>query len=224
MPKRYYRLANGETYHVFNRSIDNREILSKNSEIEKFLALIDYYRFPQSLSYSKYRVLAKNLKEAYLTQYRQKSPLVSVLSYAIMPDHYHFLLKQLSDEGIKTFTSKIQNAFAKHTNTKFKRRGSLFLNPFKAKHIDTDEILVHVSRYIHLNPVTGYIFNFSELRKSSLTSFPYYLKKLDRSPESLVDNSLLLTRFRGSKGYADFVANQVDYQRKLAKIKRLLFD
>lgn len=224
MPKRHFLLVNNEIYHVYNRSIGNTEIFTGKREIERFTELLDFYRFPQKLRFSKYRELSPELKELYLLQARKELPLVSIWAYAIMPDHFHLLIKQLADNGIKTFVSNIQNAYAKYMNIKKKRRGSLFLNPFRAKHIDDDSVLVHVSRYIHLNPVTAYMFEFKNLTVSSLTSFPYYFGRMNKSPELLIDNSFLLERFRGGKAYRDFVANQVDYQRKLGQIKKYVFE
>lgn len=217
-------MAEGEAYHVFNRGIGGAEIFLGKREIERILELFDYYRFPQKIRFSQFKLLNKELKEKYLQQTRGGSPMVSLWAYAVMPDHYHLLIKQLKRGGIKSFVSKFQNAYAKYINLKKKRLGSLFLNPFKAKRIESDEILVHVSRYIHLNPVTAFMFNLNELKTSPLTSFPYYLKRRDSSSENMIDNTFLLERFRGSKQYFKFVANQVDYQRKLGLIKKSLFE
>lgn len=224
MARRKVILEEGEIYHVFNRGIGGAEIFLGKREIERILELFDYYRFPQKIRFSQFKLLNKELKEKYLQQTKSNSLIVGLWAYAIMPDHYHLLIKQLKKDGIKRFVSNFQNAYAKYINLKKKRLGGLFLSPFKAKRIESDEILVHVSRYIHLNPVTAFMFDFNELKTSPLTSLPYYLKRKDSSSENMVDNSFLLRRFRGSKQYLKFVANQVDYQRKLDLIKKNLFE
>ena len=147
--------------------------------------------------------------------------LVEVYSFAIMPEHYHLLLKQLNDDGIKIFISNFQNGFAKYYNARNERDGSLFKSPFRAKLITSDEKFLHVSRYIHLNPVTSYILEFKDLGTYPYTSFPYYL---GYKKDNLVNTDFITRIFGNNKKYAEFVENQVDYQRKLRKIKSFILE
>lgn len=79
--------------------------------------------------------------------------LVDVICYAIMPDHYHLLLREKLERGITSFIHRCNISIAKYINTKTERHGPLFESLFKSKHISTNYYLLHLSLYIHLNPL-----------------------------------------------------------------------
>lgn len=219
--KRNLVLTEGETYHILNRSIAKEDIFTKKTNLRRALNLIDYYRFPQKLSYSKYLDLPTGIKKHYEVNFRKQNPIIEIFAFAFMPDHFHFLLKQLKVKGISIFLSNFQNAFAKYFNLKEARDGGLFKRPFRAKWVDTDEKFLHISRYIHLNPVTSYIIEIKDLKSYPWTSYTYYLSE---SENSLVNTKFLLKQLGKKDKYVSFVNNQVDYQRKLHKIKKLTLE
>lgn len=213
-------MATGETYHVFNRSVGKTEIFVGARNLRRVLNLCDYYRFPQKLRFSKFRVLKKEIKDSYIQSYKRLVPLVEIYAFAFMPTHYHFLLKQMVDQGIRQFISNFQNSFAKAFNLVNDRNGTLFQTPFKAKRIETDEEFMHVSRYIHLNPVTSYLINLQDLPHYSWTSFVDYGMK-----DSLfVNTKFLLNMFGSINAYKKFVEDQSDYQKRLDVIKHLIIE
>jgi putative transposase len=92
---------------------------------------------------------------------------------------------------------------------------------FRAVRVSDDAQLLHVSRYIHLNPVTAYLTEIDELEKYYWSSFPEYLGK--RQP--LFCNPKPILDFYKRRGeYHKFVYNQADYQRRLQDIKHLLLE
>ncbi len=101
---------------------------------------------PIFLEDNDYRRYLKRLSE-YLPKHA-----VSILSYCLMPNHIHLLLKQTGQEPIDKFIHRLHTAYTMFFNKKYERVGSVFQGRFKAKQIETDEYLLHVSRYIHLNP------------------------------------------------------------------------
>lgn len=223
MSQRPVVLANNEIYHVFNRSIAGENIFAQNQKanLNKALEIVDYYRFPQKLRLSKFKSLPAELKKQYLDALGSIIPLVEIYAFAFMPNHFHLLLKQIKDKGIVTFISNFQNSFAKVFNLKNNRNGALFQNAFKAKRIVIDEQFSHVSRYIHLNPVTSYMIDFDKLASLEWTSFPVYSTN-EQIP--FINSDFLLNMFGSKEKYVKFVADQVDYQRNLAYIKDLLME
>ncbi len=212
--------AEGEYYHVYNRTTASEQVFTRTRDIKRALDLISFYKYRQSLRFSFYDRLKDEEKKVYLQKMSVEKPLVEIYAYSLMPNHFHLLLKQVNELGIQKFLSDFQNSYAKYFNVKNKRFGTLFQRPFKAKHIETDEELLHISRYIHLNPVTSYIMEFEELKENKLTSLSVYLG----NDETFV-NTDLVTKLVGTRvKYEKFVADQVDYQRKLASIKYLLFE
>jgi putative transposase len=78
---------------------------------------------------------------------------VEMICYCLMPNHFHFLLKQNSKDGITKFMRRISNAYVRYFNKRYNRVGALFQGKFKAALIKSDDYLLHLSRYIHLNPL-----------------------------------------------------------------------
>ncbi len=223
MPHRPVVLANNEIYHIFNRSIAGENILALNQKanLTKALEIVNYYRYPQKLRLSRFKMLPSELKKQYLKSFKSAVPLVEIYVFAFMPNHFHFLLKQIQDRGIARFIANFQNSFAKVFNLKNDRNGALFQNAFKAKRIITEEQCIHVSRYIHLNPVTAYLIEFDQLPGFGWTSFPAYAKDMQIP---FVNTEFLLKMFGSKEKYLKFVEDQVDYQRQLALIKNLMME
>ena len=169
MPRRNVVLATNEIYHVYNRSIAREQLFSNRLYLRKALEAMEYYRFPQRLSLSKFRQLSQKLKVQYIIESERKSPLVEIYSFAFMPNHFHLLVKQLEDNGISRLVTNFQNSYAKYYNLKNGRDGSLFKSQFKAKWVESDEQYLYTSRYIHLNPVTAYIIPIEQLGLSPWT-------------------------------------------------------
>jgi len=214
-------LANNEFYHIFNRTIANEVVFNNKHHLNRVLSLTNFYRFKVPLSYSKFQNLPKQEKEKILSVIYRSSPLVEIYSFAFMPNHYHFLIRQLEDNGIEYFVSNLQNSFAKFYNKKFNRKGSLFCHSFERVRIETEEQFIHVSRYIHLNPVTSYLIKLEELDGYLFTSFPAYVGK---GLFSFINTELILNHFKTSQRYKEFVYNQSDYQKKLREIRHLLIE
>ncbi len=158
-------LANNEIYHVFNRGIELRPTFTTKREYERALIAFNVYRFKSpSLRLSKALLLEKAEREKFflkLTKEGQK--LVDVLSYCLMPNHFHFLLRQRLENGISEFLSNFSNSYTRYFNTKHHRNGALFQGIFKATIIESEEQFIHVSRYIHLNPVVSFVIKKENL-------------------------------------------------------------
>lgn len=223
MPRRSQLIVTGQVYHVFNRSVGNKDIFDGKRELSRLFELIKYYRYSHTLRFSKFKLLSKERRKEYISWIigEKGRRLVEIFAYAFMPDHYHLLLRQERKGGIKDYVSNFRNAYAKYFNIKNKSRGSLFINPFKAKRVESDEILLHVSRYIHLNPVTSYLIEIDKLHQDFRTSFPDYIKK---SSSGFVNTKFLIDIIGSRNKYNKFIEDQVAYQRKLRLIKKLTLD
>ena len=223
-------LATDEIYHTYNRSIGKQFIFNSYESLNKILGIVDYYKYPQRIKYSKFNKLPPHLQKSYLMNIRKQLPLVDINVFSFMPNHFHFLLKQLQDKGISQFLSNTQNSFAKIFNLQNDRDGGLFKNSFKAKRITNNEEFIHVSRYIHINHVTAGLIEFEQLLTYPWTSLPHYLASgnpqaiVPLGSSELVNTKPILDYFKTPKKYLKFLKDNVDYQRKLSKIKKLLLD
>ena len=79
-------------------------------------------------------------------------PIIEIGAYALMPNHPHFIFKELKDGGITSFMRKLFTGYTMYFNKKYKRTGALFAGAFKSKHIDDDNYLKRVMAYVLLNP------------------------------------------------------------------------
>lgn len=213
-------VSTGGFYHVFNKTIANASIFD-NETLNKALKIINYYRFKNTVKLSQFNLLSSSFQEIYLNKVRMNLPLVEISAFSFMPNHFHFLIKQLQENGIRQFMSNFQNSFAKFFNLTNDRIGSLFLNSFKLRQINNEEEFVHVIRYIHLNPVTSYIIDFEKLKNYPFTSFSWYLNK---NLNQFINTSIIVNHFKTNEDFIKFHQDQVDYQRRLREIKKLLLD
>ena len=214
--------ANGEYYHVFNRGVEKRLTFITKYEFLRAVDSMSFYRFANlSIRYSKYLALNKDKKAEFLKGLDGGDLQVEVVAYCLMGNHFHLLLKQLKDNGIVKFMAKFTNSYTKYFNTKHERVGPLFQGVFKAVHVGYDEQLLHLTRYIHLNPVLGFIVKAEELENYPWSSYPEYLGNIN---SNLVNKSKILRFFKGSAEYEKFVLDQADYAMKNKLIEHLEID
>lgn len=213
MPYKQAIFANGEYYHVFNRGVEKRQIFLVKRDYQRFLETLIYYQNanpPVRFSFSKIPSAPKKSRE---------EKLVEIICYTLMPTHFHLLLQQVKENGITTFISKTSNSYAKFFNTKYKRIGSLFSGPFKAVRIENNEQLLHVNRYIHLNPLIDFLVE--DLRSYLYSSYPEYL---NISQTKFCNKEPILSHFKSISDYEKFVLDQEDYGRKIKQIERVLVE
>lgn len=223
MPYRKFPLVTDEIYHVFNRSIDKLPIFVRIRDLNRILEVSKFYSFQETqIRFSHFNRLYDVEKSEHMDRLKKTSvKQIEILSFCFMPNHYHFLIKQLEDNGISSFIRKVQDSYAKYFNTKYKRTGSLFQSNFKAIRIDDEDQLLHVSRYIHLNPLTSYLISdINSLENYTWSSYRDYLRP-DQS--GLTNPEFILKFFKNIKHFKKFSADQIGYQRKLGLIKHLLF-
>lgn len=182
------------------------------------LKFFDYYRFSKRpLAFSKLIRLKTRDQEAVFSQLEEKQ--VEIVSFCIMPTHFHLLLLQLKKEGVSKFMSDIQNAYTRYFNTRFNRKGPLYETRFKSVEVGSEEQLLHVSRYIHLNPYSASLVKTrKELQNYPWSSLPEYFNQ----EEGICKKDLILSQFSSIKKYREFVFDQADYQRSLQRLKPFL--
>jgi len=173
---------------------------------------MNYYRFKDSpLKLAYFLALGFDVRnDIMVSLIKTSKTLVDIICYCLMPNHFHILLKQNEENGISRFF-----------NTKHSRQGHLFQGQFKAVRIEDEEQLIHVSRYIHLNPYSSFVVktitNLKEYRHSSLKEY------LD-SAVGICKKEIVTSLFSKKFTYEKFVFDSADYQRKLNTIKHLAIE
>lgn len=188
MPRRETELTAGEYYHIYNRG-HNRQAI--------FLARENYLFF--------------------LRQWRRYlAPYCQVVAYCLMPTHYHTLLR-VTASGLSHGMQLLSISYTKAINKRHGRVGVLFAGAFQAKHIEQNEYLLHLSRYIHLNPVLAGL-----VRKAEDWEFSSYRQYLRLRCGTLPVPDAVLNQFPTADAYRTFVESYAPADRQT--IAGLVFD
>lgn len=217
-------LVTNEYYHVFNKSIAGYKIFNTEQEFERMLCLVRYYQMEEvPVGFSNFiraeHVECKGLMNSIHYLFKESKKLVEINAFCIMPTHFHLVVKQLIDNGISKFMNNIQNGYTRYFNIKIRRKGPLWVGRFKRILVETDEQLWHLSRYIHLNPVTA---NLVKRPQNWLySSYREYMNEIKADEKISFPNGVFDI---DPCDYKEFVDDRIDYQRELGLIKHLLFD
>lgn len=223
MPSRFTPLVIDQYYHIFNRGVNKQPIFQGIRDYKRALDIFEFYSFNPKLRFSKFLLLSKEEKSNFMDSlHKINDKLVDLICFCLMPNHFHLLLNQLKDNGISKYMANLQNSFTRYFNTKHERIGPLLQGQFKAVLIEDDNQLLHVSRYIHLNPYSSYVVKDLEgLEQYPWSSFPEYL---GRAAVKICNKDVILSQFKDKEDCKKFVFDQADYQRRLEGIKHLVIE
>ncbi len=131
---------------------------------------------------------------------------ISILAYCLLPNHYHFLVRQDGEHSARMLPQYTFNAYTKAFNKRYKRSGTLFEGPFQALQVHTEPYLLNICRYIHANPVLHGVTD-----DPAMWQFSNYLEWVDQRPGELVDRAFISNYFDSPETYERFV---LDYLRE----------
>jgi len=212
-------------YHIYNCGVEKRNIFTNRYDYLRFIDTIVYYLHDQNISFVQYKNLKKEVQEAWLKLNPKglKTLRVSIISYCLMPNHFHFLLKLVKEKGITQFLSDLTNSYTRYFNLKYDRMGSLFQGTFKAKPIISDESLLEVTRYIHLNPVVSTKTNPYQILKPEsypFSSYTFWITNSILNPKGLEvlnyqEVQDWVTYEGGRKKYQGFVESKIGRESEI---------
>lgn len=161
-------------YHVYNRGVEKRDIFLDRNDYLTFLHLLKTAllppEIPQFIEKASLRLLQGGTLQRLVNRPRKNFyNKISFLCYTLMPNHYHFLLKQIQSVAMTQFIHSIFTTYSMYFNKKYERVGPLFQGAFKAIDIEEDNYLIWVSRYIHRN--------HDDFQNYSYSSYADYLGK-----------------------------------------------
>jgi len=208
--------SNGEYYHVYNRGTEKRKV---------FNLIADYRRFVEGIQKFNSRLSVGHLINNGVSIAKPDSAdaIVEMVAYCLMPNHFHFLLRQISDGGISKFIHKLSTGYTMYFNKRYERTGGLFQGTFKSKHIGDDAYLLHLSRYIHLNALELAAIDTIDKKRANdhlknycWTSYREYID--DGLPEYLTSGrGIILEQVGGNSGYKKFVLSYINRRHELSR-------
>lgn len=167
-----------EWYHCYNRGVDKRKVFLEERDYDRLLLLMYLGKRARPIQlFNENNIhLETILNEPVVTE---KQDIVEIGAYALMPNHFHFVLKEIREGGIALFMQKVFTGYTMYFNQKNERTGALFAGTFKSKHIVDDRYLKHLISYVHLNPgdlfEPGWKSNGNDIAKveKGLRDYPY---------------------------------------------------
>jgi len=146
-------LLTGEMYHIYNRGVDKRDIFTDKNDIYRFVESIkEFNRIEKINSLANLRKSKLNLiQNPQIGAKPLSGELIEVISYCINPNHFHFILKQSTDNGITKFMHKLQGGYTSYFNIKNSRSGSLFQGTFKSQIITNEDYFNKLIGYVNKN-------------------------------------------------------------------------
>lgn len=140
-----------EFYHVYNRGVDKRIIFQDTSDYHRFILLLYFCNSNKPVDSREILTEGRTFGDLFYIDIGE--PLVAVGAWCLMPNHFHVLIKELTQNGITKFIQKVTTGYSMYFNKKYKRNGTLFQGKFKSEHATDDNYLKYLFSYIHLNPI-----------------------------------------------------------------------
>ena len=205
-------------YHAYNRGVDKRVVFLDKRDYLRFI--YNLFEFndeaPATPSNIKYQTRKPTQIEEHaiskcleVEPLNKKKLLTHILAFCLMPNHFHLLLRQISENGLEEFMRKLGTGYTGYFNLKYKRSGHLFQGRYKSEEITDDAYLIHIPTYIHLNPLD---ISNPEWRNKEIENPQEALKFLKNYPWSS------LSDYMGRKGFS-FVTERKFLQGILGKEK-----
>jgi len=182
----------GHYYHIYNRGNNRQDIFFEEKNYDYLVKLLE-----------------KNKEKYNLT----------IVAYCLMPNHYHLLIRQDGDSQISQFIRSTFQSYVQAINRAYDRSGRLFEKQGDGKEVDDEGYLMHVCRYIHLNPLeAGIVKRLEDWRYSN---YPEFIGVRHRH---LYENSLVNKWFESGKEYRQFVMEYFEEKNRYKEIEKYLFE
>ena len=180
-------------YHIYARGHYKNDIFRDDEDYRVFLNMTKRCFYPKNDS-DKYNRFCVNLTGA-----------IELNAYCLMSNHFHLLCFQIEPTAMATLMRSVLTSYSRYFNKKYGLSGALFETTYKASIISDDTYLVHISRYIHINP--------KKWRSYEYSSLPYYI---DRNPPEWLRPDKIMDLFSGPNEYLKFIA---DYETQKIALK-----
>ena len=182
MSKRTVPFIPGNNYHIYNKAVTDNNLFIEEKNYHFFISKIKKYLLNS----------------------------VDILAYCLMLNHYHLLIQVKTVELPKAM-QQLALSYVVAFNKSYQRTGHLFQGPYQIKHIDDLTYLLHLSRYIHLNPLTAKLVS-----KAEDWNYSSYDEYLGLSKPDFVKPMFILDQFSDE--------NKCKLEEKQAGYRRIVED
>jgi len=216
MSERKIKFEIGEYYHIYNRGVESRNIFSDSEDLNYFA---------QRTSEFNGTNVVGGIYRGSLKKYKDKGErLVNIVCYAFNPNHFHFLLSPLVENGVESFLQRLCTGHVMFFNNKYNRKGRLFQGVFKSVYVDSNTYFLHLSAYINLNHRVHQLRG--EASQLSKTSWNNYI--LRENDVLLGDTTIITDQFKNPKEYQKFaeeiLPSIIERKKSLKELEQIMID
>lgn len=181
----------GGIYHIYNRGVEKRVIFQDEQDYKVFLSYLKEYLSATEIKRKTFTLQGSTFKgiERQPNNYKLK---IELLTYCLMPNHFHLVIKQLDGISMKFFMKSISTRYSMYFNKKYKKVGPLFQGKYKAVLVADESYLLHLTRYIHINP--------SEYFSNLVDAYSSYADYLHLRKTEWLNTNLILSHFENNVG------------------------
>lgn len=203
-----------DIYHVLSRGVDKRKIFLDKKDYLRFihnLFVLNNQKIVHTTHYNLKRIDESGDRASPQFEREPRKLLVNIYAFCLMPNHFHLLLDPIIENGIPKFMNKLNMAYAKYFNVKYKRKGTLFESRYKSILVSKSNHFLNLPYYIHLNPLD---MGFLEWRNRKLKDYDRATEYLNnyrwsshldycgkKNFPSITNRKLLLDVFGGEEKY-----------------------
>ena len=194
-------------FHIYNRGVDKRIIFKDHINYLHFLELLKGVNTLEPIgSLYHYKQNEDNLIN------KNSEKLVEIISYSLIPNHFHLLVREASENGISKFMHKIGTGYTNHFNYKNERSGYLFQGPYKSVLVDSDDYLNYLSAYIFANSEIHGVCNAEKHKYSNYN--------LALSGRSRYFRKYILKYFSNVEEYKEYVKEVIQNSKNIKTDKK----
>jgi len=236
---RKLKFETGKIYHIYNRGVEKRVIFTNDSDYWRFLQALFLFNDEDASRNLLWELERQNgklhfgiLKKFVESNNMERKPLVKILAYCLMPNHFHLVVEEIEEGGITKFMHRLGVGYSMYFNKKYERVGVLFQGRYKAALVEDDLQLQYLLVYINvLNP--GQIIepklkengvkNVEAILNFAKTYWCTHLEYLDERESIIIEKGILGELFRENNEYENFVKDILE-GKKINKINKLTFE
>ncbi len=208
----------GSFIHIYNRGNRKQPIVRDQRDKRHFLEML-YYFNSEFYAINPFRDLNRRLKLDFNESFNwpldwpERKPLVKILTFALLENHFHLFLKEIQEGGVTKFMRRLGTGMANYFNTKYQEVGSLFQGSYKVKTVNEDIYFKYLSVYIQVKNIFElYPGGFHEAIKDFNKAYEWavqypYCSLADyarRKNSPIVDKDILEELFSSPEEYKEF--------------------
>ena len=218
----------GDYVHIYNRGNRKSEIVRSDEDAWRFMQSLRFFNDSHSsvnllrqismLKSDFNRRLSRPAKSVFETgwppDWPEKDPLVKILCYCLMPNHFHLLLNEIREGGISKFMQKIGVGYTNYFNLKYQEVGRLFQSAYRGKTIKNEQsyleyltVYIQVINTLELFPgrIEKALENIDEgLKFVEKYQFSSYQDFIGLRRSLIIDKDVLGEIFPNSESYKEF--------------------